>query len=243
MLIINADDWGRSAPETDAALACHTVGAVTSVSAMVFMQDSERAAQLAKSANVDVGLHLNLSETFSGPNVPSSVRQSHERIVRFLRRGKYALLVYNPRLRAAFRQTYEVQAQEFLRLYGRSPSHVDGHQHMHLCTNLLIAQIIPAGQRVRRSFSFTRGERGLINRTYRKLVDWRLAQTYRLTDHFFALADSIRPGRMDYIANLAQTSTVELMTHPVYDKENSFLLSDPYLQIIHSLPVGSFAQT
>ena len=56
MLIINADDWGRSVAETDAAFQCYTKGRVTSVSAMVFMADSERAAELAKENELDGGL-------------------------------------------------------------------------------------------------------------------------------------------------------------------------------------------
>jgi len=47
MLIVNADDWGRSLAETDAALRCLKRGRITSVSAMVFMQDFKRAARLA----------------------------------------------------------------------------------------------------------------------------------------------------------------------------------------------------
>jgi len=61
MLIINADDWGRSRTETDAALQCYEKGRITSASAMVFMEDSERAADIAKENQVDVGLHLNFS--------------------------------------------------------------------------------------------------------------------------------------------------------------------------------------
>jgi predicted glycoside hydrolase/deacetylase ChbG (UPF0249 family) len=37
MLIVNADDWGRSVAETDSALRCYQAGRITSVSAMVFM--------------------------------------------------------------------------------------------------------------------------------------------------------------------------------------------------------------
>ena len=59
MLIINADDWGRAVAETDAALRCYRAGRITSVSAMVFMHDSERAATLAKQEDLDAGLHLN----------------------------------------------------------------------------------------------------------------------------------------------------------------------------------------
>ena len=71
MIIINADDWGGWASATDAALACHREGRITSVSAMVFMADSERAAAIAQERSIDVGLHLNLTTPFSAPNCPA----------------------------------------------------------------------------------------------------------------------------------------------------------------------------
>lgn len=242
LLIINADDWGRSVEETDAALTCFNAGAITSVSAMVYMKDSERAARIARDRNFAVGLHLNLVEAFSGPDVPADLRAAQGRIAAFLRRSKYSVVVYHPLLRSAFHQVYRAQAAEFIRLYGRPPTHVDGHLHMHLCLNVLLGNVIPTGERVRRSFSFVRGEKSVMNRTYRRLVDWRLGRRHRLTDHFFSLADSLQPERMNYVANLARSSTVELMTHPVYAAEQSFLLSEQYIQLIQSLTTGSYAQ-
>src|SRR5207237_1102009 len=67
VLIVNADDWGRSVAETDSALRCYQAGRITSVSAMVFMGDSMRAAKLAKDHQLDdVELHLNFSEEHAG---------------------------------------------------------------------------------------------------------------------------------------------------------------------------------
>ncbi len=43
MIVINADDLGRTEAETEAALSCFNQGRITSTSAMVFMEDSERA--------------------------------------------------------------------------------------------------------------------------------------------------------------------------------------------------------
>ena len=96
MLTVNADDWGRSRAETDAALHCHGKKRITSVSAMVFMEDSERAAALAKEVNIDVGLHLNFSEPFSGNPDAATLVNSHRKICSFLTRNKYAQLLYNP---------------------------------------------------------------------------------------------------------------------------------------------------
>ncbi|HOY59397.1 MAG TPA: ChbG/HpnK family deacetylase, partial [Verrucomicrobiota bacterium] len=129
MLIVNADDWGGWRTATDAALTCYEKGRITSVSAMVFMDDSERAARLAQRSGLDVGLHLNLSQEFTGSthSVPR-LAESQRAIVRFLRSSKYALLFYHPFLRRQFRHVFEAQLEEFFRLYGRPPSHFDGHQ-------------------------------------------------------------------------------------------------------------------
>src|SRR5437899_7002514 len=154
MLIINADDWGRSVAETDAALRCYKEARITSASAMVFMEDSERAAELAKENDLDVGLHLNFTEPFTGGNYLTEVREHHERTSRYLIGNKYNQLVYNPFLRSAFSYSYEAQSEEFARLFGKLPSHIDGHHHMHLCANLLFSDLIPAGTKLRRNFSF-----------------------------------------------------------------------------------------
>src|SRR5947208_17082806 len=98
MLIINADDWGRSVAETDVALRCYIAGRITSVSAMVFMADSERAAELAIANGLETGLHLNFSDPFTNSRCPERLKDCHNRIVRFLRRNKYAPILYNPSL-------------------------------------------------------------------------------------------------------------------------------------------------
>src|SRR5204863_4002166 len=63
-LIVNADDWGRDTHTTACILDCITRGTVTAVSAMVFMEDSERAAAEARQHSVDAGLHLNFTTPF-----------------------------------------------------------------------------------------------------------------------------------------------------------------------------------
>jgi predicted glycoside hydrolase/deacetylase ChbG (UPF0249 family) len=241
MLIINADDWGRSRAETDAAMRCYQGGRITSVSAMVFMADSERAAELAKENAIDAGLHVNLSETFTGTNIPTRLRECHNRLVRYLRRTKYTQLFYNPFLRDAFSYSYHVQAEQFARLFGNPPDRVDGHHHMHLCTNLLLSKVIPAGVKMRRSFSFWPGEKSWLNRKYRALVDRWLQRKYRLTDYFFDLTQCIQYEKLDRVATLAQSNNVELMTHPNVREESEYLMSDEFEAMLHRLNVGSYA--
>jgi predicted glycoside hydrolase/deacetylase ChbG (UPF0249 family) len=242
MLIINADDYGRSVAETDAALRCYVAGRITSVSAMVFMADSERAAELAIANRLEVGLHLNFSELFTGSRCSERLRDCHNRIVRFLTRNKYAQIMYNPSLRRDFAYSYSVQLEEFLRLFSRNPSHIDGHHHMHLCANVLVSNLIPAGIRVRRNFSFRRGEKSWFNRAYRSLVDRWLARRYQLTDYFFDLTQSIREKKMDRVIALAESRNVELMTHPIVRTEADYLFSDEFEAMLQRLNVGDYAK-
>jgi predicted glycoside hydrolase/deacetylase ChbG (UPF0249 family) len=232
MLILNADDLGRLKAATDTTLACHEHKRVFSTSAMVFMEDSERAAGLALAAGIDVGLHINLSERFTAGLVPGKLRNQHDRICRFLKASKYALLLYHPLLREQFRYVFEAQLAEFVRLYGRQPSHLDGHQHMHLASNMLIGQILPTGARVRRSFSFRPGEKSLVNRLYRAAVNRYLARRHRLVDYFFVLSQHLTLDRLERIVDLARQTNVELMTHPQVEREYEFLMSDDYAQAV-----------
>ena len=241
MLIINADDWGRSVVETDAAFRCYKASRITSVSAMVFMEDSERAAELAKEYDLDVGLHLNFTDKFTASQCPRTLGNYHSKIVRFLRGNKYSQLLYNPFLRKEFAYTYEAQSSEFARRYGKPPSHIDGHHHMHLCANLLLSDLVPAGTKMRRNFSFSSGEKGVLNRMYRAIIDRCLAHKYQITDYFFDLRQCIEEKKVDRVAALAKSSTVELMTHPVMNAEEEYLLSDGFRVILQPLEITSYA--
>ena len=239
MLIINADDLGRNKAATDNTLRCHSRGGISSTSAMVFMEDSERAFELARGSGIDAGLHINLSERFTGATMPPRLCEYHGQVSRFLKRNKYALLIYHPGLRTQFRYVFEAQYAEFQRLHGGPPSHLDGHQHLHLASNMLLQRILPAGTRVRRSFSFQSGEKSLVNRFYRAGVDRWLARRHRLADYFFALTS--HPERLRTIFDLAKGANVELMTHPERRHDFQFLMSDDYAELVREVPVGTYA--
>ena len=242
MLIINADDWGRSAAETDAALRCYKAGRITSVSAMVFMEDSERAAELALEHNLDVGLHLNFSEQFTDKSCHTRLHEYQARLVRFLKGNKYAQLLYNPFLRGAFAYSCRAQFDEFLRLFGKSPSHIDGHHHLHLCANVVFSKLIPPRAKLRRNFSFWPGEKSSLNRAYRAAVDWWLGRRYRLADYFFDLTQCIEEKKCDRATELAKLTNVELMAHPVVRTESDYLMGDQFETILEQVQIGSYVQ-
>jgi predicted glycoside hydrolase/deacetylase ChbG (UPF0249 family) len=225
VLIVNADDWGRSAAETDVALACFSQGRITSVTAMVFMADSERAAGIALERNIPVGLHLNFTEPPTAPGIDRKFLSEHRRLVKFLTRSRYSAVALNPFLRQSFCSVFQCQLDEFIRLYKKPPTHFDGHQHFHLCSSMLLAAPIPRGQRVRRTFSFTVGEKGLANWLYRRALDRWVVKRYRTTDYFFALSQRLTDTRLAAVAQLARQANVELMTHPIVSEERDLLLS------------------
>ena len=244
MLIVNADDWGRSQPETDLALACYRRGGISSISAMAFMEDSDRAAALAKDNGMDVGLHLNVSENYSGPNLSGGVVNTHAKILRFVTASKCATLftLISPRLEKRVSGRLLLAMGRASRLYGKEPSHVDGHHHRHLSMNILVDGVIPRGTRVRRNFSFTRSEKGAINRVYRSLLDRYLSRRYRMTDYFFSLAPCREPVRLRRVIALAEVANVEVMIHPQNTEEYKLLMSDLYRDTIATVRVGNHAQ-
>ncbi|MBX3347824.1 MAG: ChbG/HpnK family deacetylase [Nitrospira sp.] len=238
-LIMNADDWGRDRQTTDRALDCVRRGSVTSVSAMVFMEDSERAAITAREFGVDSGLHLNLTTPFSGRGCSSMLRECQEKIARYLLRHRLAQVMFHPGLTCEFEHVVKAQIDEFGRLYGRSPTRLDGHHHMHLCANVLSQGLLPLGAIVRRNFSFAVGEKSVWNRLYRRWIDRRLAKRHRLTDYFFSLEPVEPVSRLQRIFSLAHKWVVEVEAHPVKPDEYRFLMEEAILRLGSDVKVVS----
>jgi hypothetical protein len=191
---------------------------------MMFMEDSERAAEIARQHGVDAGLHLNFTLPFSAPNCPLRLRVHQEKLWRFLTSHKLAPTVFHPLLCSSFEYAVEAQLQEYERLYGEPAERVDGHHHMHLCTNVLVQKLIPDGIIVRRNLSFRVGEKNYLNRFYRRCQDRQLARRYLLTDFFFDLQPLEPRRRLREILELGKGFVVEIETHPVHDDEYRFLI-------------------
>jgi hypothetical protein len=229
-LIVNADDWGRDRNTTDRISECSLRGSVSSVSAMVFMEDSERAAALALERGIDAGLHVNFTTPFSAPHCPASLVRHQQPLTRYLLRHRLAQVIFHPGLVRSFEYVVAAQIEEFCRLYGTMPERLDGHHHMHLCANVLWGKLLPAGTLVRRSFSFQPGEKGRVNRLYRKTLDRALNRRHRTVDFLFSLLPLESRSRLERISSLACNSVVELETHPVNPEEYRFLTEGEFFR-------------
>lgn len=242
MLIINADDWGRDAQTTAKIFDCVRAGSVSAVSAMVFMEDSEKSAPLAREHGIDAGLHLNLTAQFSASNCSPQLLEHHRKIRARLSKHRWARLLLHPGLAPSFQYVVAAQLNEFRRLYGESPSRIDGHHHMHLCPNVIRAGLLPKGTIARRNFSFQPGEKSFLNRFYRNSVDRRLAQRHHLVDFLFNLSPIEPLSRLQRILSLAAESAVEVETHPVNTDEFEFLTDGKFLRLTEGVRIASFRE-
>lgn len=131
-LVVNADDFGITQGASDAIVACHLAGSVTSTTLMSSLDAAEYAAQLAKrTPSLGVGLHFNLTlgrPMISGSDATSLVGPSGE----FLSRGE--LLRRCLFLQVKAQQIKEELESQYLRMreLGLMPTHVDSHQHVHV---------------------------------------------------------------------------------------------------------------
>ncbi len=237
-LIINADDWGRDRETTDRMFECLQQRKVSSVSAMVFMEDSERAAVIARERGVDAGLHLNFTTRFSAADCSARLLEHQNEIAAYLLRRRFNQVVFHPGLVHSFEYVVAAQSDEYRRLYGGDPDRMDGHHHMHLCANVLFQGLLPRGIIVRRNFSFQPGEKSLVNRLYRESIDRKLAKRHRLVDFLFSLPPLESQDRLERILSLARQFVVEVETHPVNADEYRFLTGGEVLRWTGDFPIA-----
>ena len=240
MLIITADDYGKTRHATDSILKCFSNKRITSASAMVFMEDSERAASLTLKSSLEVGLHLNFTLPYSACNIPPKLRTHQNRIVSYLTKHKLTQVIYNPFLTDSFNFLFLAQKEKFVHLYGKLPDFINGHHHMHLCANALVSKMIPNGARVRRTFTFDPGEKNSFNLLYRHILDICISKRFISTDCFFSIAPVQNHERLRNIVNRAANETIEIEVHPENAEEIEFLLSDQYQNLVDSVHRGGF---
>jgi predicted glycoside hydrolase/deacetylase ChbG (UPF0249 family) len=111
LLIVNADDFGHSEAVDVGVIEAHERGIVTSASMLVLWPHAETAATYARSVALDLGLHVDLGEwRFDEQDGWTAEYEVPER-----------------ELRGEVRR----QVSRFERLTGRTPTHLDSHQHAH----------------------------------------------------------------------------------------------------------------
>lgn len=114
-LVVNADDFGLSRGVNEAVIKAHTGGIVTSTSLMVRAGSAREAAELARGTpTLDVGLHLDVGEWAYREGSWIAI---YERV--------------DPADEVGLEREVCAQLELFEGLLGRTPTHLDSHQHAH----------------------------------------------------------------------------------------------------------------
>jgi hypothetical protein len=236
MLIINADDWGYDAHTTRRVLACVERGSISSVSAMVFMEDSERAAAVARDRGIDAGLHLNLDTPFTKVPITSKLVELQARLARFLH-SPFSRPFFHPGLVRSFEYVVSSQLAEYHRLYGAPPRRIDGHHHLHLAANVLFSGLLPLGTILRPHFSREPGEKRIRNSIFRYYAKLMVERSHRTVDCLFALPP-LEPKRLLHIFSRSREITIEVETHPTNPVEFEFLTGGALFRLLGDIPLS-----
>ena len=231
-LIVNADDFGLSEAVNRAVIEAHEHGIVTSTSIMAGGGAFEHAAALAsRCPTLDVGVHLTLTEqrpvADSVPSLVGADGQFAPHATDFARRwlrGGISLSDVRKELDAQIRR---------VRAHGVRPTHLDGHQHVHVLPGIarVVAELArehgigavrvpterPRGYMLRDIGGLKRLAEQIVLGTFGALSPLRhLRRVDRFVGFFFG-------GRLDernlrtVLASLPTHGTVELMCHPGLD--------------------------
>lgn len=131
VLIVNADDFGRSPGVNRGVIRAHQEGIVTSAALMVRWPAAEEAAAYSRRSSLSVGLHLDLGEW--------EYREGEWH-------SRYQVLATETADSVA--QELRRQLEQLERLIGRPPTYLDSHQHVHREDPVRTA-LLRAGERLR----------------------------------------------------------------------------------------------
>jgi chitin disaccharide deacetylase len=237
-LIVHADDFGLSEAVNRAVIAAHENGIVTAASLMAGGDAFEHAVALAKGhPTLDVGVHLTLTEqrpTAPAADVPSLVGpdgkfapHAFQFAKRYLR-GDIALTHVRAELDAQIRRVVD---------HGLVPSHLDGHQHVHVLPGIarIVAELAGAygiravrcpAERLRGYMlkDLARAKRVVEQLALAGLSALSPLRKLRGADRFVGFYFG---GRLDernlrtVLAHLPARRTIELMCHPGFDDPTS----------------------
>lgn len=202
-LIVNADDFGRSAGVDRGIVRAHREGIVTSTTLMANAPGAEHAASLARATpTLEVGVHLVL--TYARPlidpaRIPSLVRADGSF-------GRPSELLRRKIDRDEALGEYRAQFTRARELLGHQPTHVDTHHWVHDEPGLSWAVCELARETGAAARSHTPSQR-----------DEYRAKGVRTPDHF--VREFQHPGHIDVAALVAvltrlEDGVTELMCHP-----------------------------
>jgi predicted glycoside hydrolase/deacetylase ChbG (UPF0249 family) len=138
-ILINADDFGYSAPRNRGIIQCFEKGLITSATLLVNGYEAYQAVQLAKQTGLPIGLHFNITEgtPISRPTTISTLVKKES----FLTKPVFwEIACSKPQQFNQLHVERELEAQisKFKEFTGYLPEFVDSHNHAHVATENIV---------------------------------------------------------------------------------------------------------
>ncbi len=136
------------------------------------------------------------------------------------------------------------QLERFDELYGQPPTHLDGHNHVHVSPNVALAAPLKSIGKVRDSlwaWPSARTVGGAAQALRRALVSRRFLRTQYFL-HILQLHREMDLDERRERIGLSRGTSVEVMAHPGYPHEQGYLMSEDWGRLMETetLPLGSY---
>ena len=225
-LLVNADDFGKSAEINRAVAEAFERGYITHTTLMANMPAAEEAVDLARQKGFAerVGLHLNLTEGLplslpirENPLICSTDGSFNQA---FYHTTRYRLYMDSLAINQ-IAEEFAAQLKRYLEL-GLTELHIDSHHHVH--TNYPVYLALKS-LKSEYDFSYIRPSRNLyrggniLNRIYKLCYNRGIKKICRNTSELFgSYSDfmSFTGGEQEKALALVKEKKIEIMVHPMY---------------------------
>lgn len=206
VLIVNADDFGLSKGQNYGIVEACRHGVVTSTTALVNGEAIEHAVQLSRDVpELAVGMHFVLTLGRPLTPMPGLVRDG------MLGKWIWQMAEEDALPLDEISRELAAQYQRFIELFGRAPTHLDSHHHVHM-----FPQIFPV-------VAHFAAERGIALRIDRQTVfqasdlPTALRSSHGFSSEFYgdAISEALFLQVLDASADKGESS-LEVMCHPAF---------------------------
>ena len=206
LLIVNADDFGLSKGQNYGIIEACRRGVVTSTTALINGEAVEHASQLSRELpELGVGMHFVLTLGLPLSPMPGLTREGQ------LGKWIWEMTEQDALPLDEIARELECQFNRFVDVFGREPTHIDSHHHVHM-----IQAIFPLVA----EFAQRKGVAMRVDREVRGLPDVAVTSTEGFSSAFYGdeIDEALFLKVLDDSAAKGERS-LEVMAHPAFVDE------------------------
>lgn len=203
LLIVNADDFGLSKGQNYGIIEACRRGVVSSTTALINGEAVEHAAQLSREVpELGVGMHFVLTLGMPLSPMPGLTREGQ------LGKWIWELAEQDALPLEEIARELDCQFNRFVDLFGREPTHIDSHHHVHM---------IPAIFPLVAAFAQRNGVAMRVDRQVHGLPDVAVRTTQGFSSEFYGDAiDEALFLKVLHESAERNESSLEVMAHPAF---------------------------